>query len=80
MVWWYFITAIVSFIFGFIFSRRWYLSHSLSYFSLFWNYFIQFVKANEDKTVVLNESFLRFIAEDCIGCIDNLMKNRSKSI
>ena len=70
MVWWFFMAAIGSFIFGFTLSRRWYLSRSLSYFSLFWNYFVQFVKANEDKTVVLNEAFLRFIAEDCIGCID----------
>jgi len=66
MLWWFFTAAIVSFIFGFIVSNRWSLFRSLSCFSLFWNCFVQFVKAHENETVVLNENFLRIVAENCV--------------
>ena len=67
MLLWFIATAIVSFIFGFIVSNRFSLSHNFSCFSLFWDNFVQFVIKNENKTVVLNERFLRTIAKDCIN-------------
>jgi len=67
MLLWFIGSAIVSFIFGFIVSNRISLYHSLSGFTLFWDAFVQFVKKNENKTVVLNERFLTIIAKDCIN-------------
>jgi len=67
MLLWFIATAIVSFIFGFIVSNRISLYRSLSGFTLFWDAFVQFVKKNENKTVVLNEHFLTIIAKDCIN-------------
>jgi hypothetical protein len=67
MLLWFIVTAIVSFIFGFIISNRLSLHYSLSGFTLFWDAFVQYVVKNENKTVVLNERFLRIIAKDCIN-------------
>jgi len=69
MLLWFIGIAIVSFVFGLIVSNRFSLSRNLSCFSLFWDNFVHFVARNENKTVVLNERFLRIIAKDCI---DNL--------
>jgi len=67
MLLWFIATSVVSFIFGFIVSNRVSLYRSLSGFNLFWDAFVQYVVKNENKTVVLNERFLRIIAKDCIN-------------
>jgi hypothetical protein len=67
MLLWFIVSAIVSFIFGFIVSNRISLYRSLSGFTLFWDAFVQYVLKNENKIVVLNERFLTIIAKDCIN-------------